>query len=141
YNNFGVMLQTIGRFDEAERAFRRALQFRERLLSVSPDDPDYREDLASCHNNLGNLLPLLGRSNAAEEANVKAISLREELAAEFPKSSRIRSNLGGSLNNLADLLSKRGDHVQAKHMVENAIAHQQAAMQLIQNNTTFPQSI
>jgi tetratricopeptide (TPR) repeat protein len=94
HNNLGNLLQATGRVAEAEKAYRQALQLRERLVAEHPQVPQYRQELATTHNNLGVLLQATGRVAEAEKAYRQALQLREQLVAEHPQVPRIPPGTG-----------------------------------------------
>ena len=67
-NNLGNLYADTERRDEAETAYRSAIEIRQRLAIQFPDNPDYQSDLATTYNNLAALLTLSDRLNEAEIA-------------------------------------------------------------------------
>jgi tetratricopeptide (TPR) repeat protein len=91
--NLGVLLKRTGRTKDAEEAYRRCLEIRERLADDFPAWPDYRDLLASIHNNLALLFEATKQPAKAEEHFRTSIGIREKLADEFPKLADNRQNL------------------------------------------------
>jgi serine/threonine protein kinase/tetratricopeptide (TPR) repeat protein len=90
----------LGKPDEAEKAYRAALDLFRELPTGFAGRPECRRDLAICYNNLGNLLKETGRQPQARTAYGKALALRQRLAAEFPADPDYRQDLSDSYDNL-----------------------------------------
>jgi len=69
--NLGLVLQSLGKFDEAEATYRQA-------ITLKPD-------FAEARSNLGNTLQELGRLEEAEESYRHAVALRPDLALAHQK--------------------------------------------------------
>jgi len=80
--NLGATLHDLGRFDEAETCFRRAIQL--------------MPNLADAHYNLGNTLKNLGRLEEAKACYRKALQLKPDFAGAY-------SNLGIALQETGNL--------------------------------------
>jgi tetratricopeptide (TPR) repeat protein len=120
HNNHGAMLQRLGRWQEAEEAFRQALALRSGYLEarynlalalqatnrLQEAEAEYRQALAihpahaESHHNLGNVLKVLGRLPEAEVAYRQALAIRPQ----YPL----------ALNNLASVLHLRERYVEAE---------------------------
>ncbi len=81
-SNYGAILQGLGKSEEAEKWFRKAIEL----------NPDY----AKAHANLGNILSNLGKLQEAEISQRKAIELNPDFA-------EAHSNLGNILKDLGKL--------------------------------------
>src|SRR5207253_2341092 len=55
HRNLGVVFQLTMRLSEAEKAFRKALDILDKLVSDFPNEPRYRQGQALCLNGLGSL--------------------------------------------------------------------------------------
>ena len=66
YNNIGITLQELGKFNEAEASYKQAIALK----------PNYTE----AHNNLGEALNELGKLNEAEASYKQAIALKPDFA-------------------------------------------------------------
>jgi len=82
FSNYGVILQNLGKFNEAEHSYRKAIEI----------NPDYAEALS----NLGDILRNLGKFKEAEKYTRKAIKIKPNFAGAY-------SNLGSILRNLNKL--------------------------------------
>ncbi len=82
FSNYGVILQDLGKLQEAELSYRKAIQI--------------KPDFADAHSNLGSILQDLGKLQEAELSLRKAIELN-------PNFANAHSNLGNILNDLDKL--------------------------------------
>jgi serine/threonine protein kinase/tetratricopeptide (TPR) repeat protein len=128
HNNRGNLLYALGKFDEAEAAYRIALKIKGQLADEFPDAPTYRWEFARSHNNLGLLLKDLGRLDEAETAFRKALGIQVPLAPKLPGDPARRHDLASSHNNLAILLKaqKRYAEAETAHAVAQDLYRQLA---------------
>ena len=130
YYNLGVLLARQQRFDEAEQAYRQAIDLKSDLAGaynnlgillrkqqrVDEAEQAYRQaiecksDFAEAYNNLGNLLADQQRLDEAEQAYRQAIDLKSDLA--------------GAYNNLGNLLRKQQRVDEAEQAYRQALEHQ-----------------
>ena len=130
HNNHGVMLQRLGRLQEAEDAFRQALALHPEYLQacynlalvlqatnrLQDAEAGYRRALtiqpahAESQHNLGNVLKALGRLPEAEAAYRQALAIRPQ----YPL----------ALNNLANVLRQRERYIDADLVCRQALALQ-----------------
>jgi tetratricopeptide (TPR) repeat protein len=92
HNNLGNTLKELGRLDEAEASYTKA-------IALKPD-------FAEAHNNLGITLKELGRLDEAEASYTKAIALKSDFA-------EAHSNLGITLKELGRLDEAEASYTQA----------------------------
>ena len=129
HNNLGNVLKAAGRLDEAETAYRRALEIR----------PDY----ADAHYNLGILLEAMGRPSEAEAAyqnaldatpgfvlarfnhanTLKALGRLDEAIAEYRATIETAPDHAGAHNNLGSALHEAGRTDDAVAAYRRAIEH------------------
>jgi tetratricopeptide (TPR) repeat protein len=91
----------------AEHSARRTMEVAQRLVSLAPDNRNYRIGLSTAHNTLGTMLMNAGRLEDAVESYRKAIAIREQLVAEEPNNIEFRRNLLVAYGNLGDVLDYR----------------------------------
>jgi serine/threonine protein kinase/Flp pilus assembly protein TadD len=96
-----------------------------------------RQWLAGAYLLLGWLLREAGQTQEAEEAYRKALPLWEKLVQDFPKNAAHKSSLASTLNNLALRLHDRGAAAEARQLLEQAIKHRKAALDLDPDNATY----
>jgi eukaryotic-like serine/threonine-protein kinase len=120
-NNYGNLLKTLGKRDEAEAEFRAAVALQEKLAADHPGVPQYRQELATSHHNLGVLLAGAGRRSEAEAEYRTALAVREKLAADHPDVPQYRLELVPSYNTLALLLRDGGDPQAALGWLDRAV--------------------
>ena len=70
------------------------------------------------------------QSEESEQLQRRSLEIMEKLAAEYPKVPDYRSSVGAGLNNIALLLMDRGDWEEARQLLEQAIVHQTAALEI-----------
>jgi serine/threonine-protein kinase len=114
YKRLAYVRQEMGEKEEALADYREMETIFARLLAAFPDQPAYRQGLATSHNNLGNLLRDLGRHGEAEKEYRAGLALQEKLAEQFPTQSAYRQELAGSHNNLGNLLRDLGRRGEAE---------------------------
>jgi len=83
-NNMGVLLSDQGHLLLAEQSFERAIGILEALTKKSPENWEYKVELASFYNNLSFLLWSEGKEKLAAQTNHQALDLLEELATPTP---------------------------------------------------------
>jgi eukaryotic-like serine/threonine-protein kinase len=129
YSRMGRMHQTLGRSQDGENAYRRAVALGQQLAVDFPTRPEYRQELASSHNRLGVLLRATGRLPKAEAAFTEALAILKQLAADFPTRPEFRQALAGINNNLGNLLvaTARLPEAEAAHAEALAIRKQLVA--------------
>jgi nephrocystin-3 len=82
-NSLGNVLSELRRFEEAEEAYREALEIRRRLAEKEPQV--YEPDVAMTLNNLGLVLSDLRRLEEAEGAFREALGIYRRLADKEPQ--------------------------------------------------------
>jgi hypothetical protein len=87
-------------------------------------------------NRLGMLLEV-SRPNEAETVLREALTVRHKLVADHPTVADYESDLGGICHNLGDFLAKQGKLVEARQLLVEAIARQQAALKSKPHNPVY----
>jgi tetratricopeptide (TPR) repeat protein len=110
----------------AEKAFRRALAIRERLVADFPAEPAYCLNLAQSYDALGQLLTdpyrAPGRYDEAEAFLDKAVNLLKRLVADYPPAPEYQMELAHSYQSLGILLEERGRAREAEQAYRQGIA-------------------
>ncbi len=140
HNNLGILLGKNGRPQDAEAAFRVALALYKELAADFPNQPKNRQDLAASHNNLGLLLRATGRLQDAEAAFGEALRLQKQLAVDFPMVPDLQYSLAGTLDNLAGLRYGRKDVDEARQLLQQSVAHFQAALKANPRDPVYRES-
>jgi serine/threonine protein kinase/Tfp pilus assembly protein PilF len=109
-----------GRYQEAERLYRQALEVQERLVAQLPGDPFIR---ASWGDTIGNLAAFLNgdRHGEAEMLCRRGVAGMKSALAQFPSDSRCRANLAWLLGNYSYLLADADRHAEARPVMEQAV--------------------
>ncbi|MBL37426.1 MAG: hypothetical protein CMP07_03345 [Xanthomonadales bacterium] len=115
-DNIGLSLYSLGRFEAAERRFRRVLELRRESLPETAD-------LASAHNNLALALAGLDRREEAVEHYTTALEIRRRVLGDSHPDTTF------SLTNLATLLTQMGDYERAEAMYLEALAQRRQAFE------------
>ncbi len=118
----GRIYVALGRWADAEAAFRASLRVGERLANEYPGEPRYRATLAATHNNLGLAVADRGRRAEAEAEFRAALALDERLAAEYPGEPAYRARLASTHGNLGLLLKMLGRRAEAEPEYRAALA-------------------
>jgi Flp pilus assembly protein TadD len=105
------------------------------LAGRASHDPQPRLEVARSHDQRAAALEASGRSAAAEAAFREALTVARRLADDFPKSPWCHRELAGALHNLARLALADHRLAEANQLVEDAMRHQQKAMDLQPNDT------
>jgi tetratricopeptide (TPR) repeat protein len=116
------------RAEEAEQAFRQALQIYDRLEADFGSMADTDTTAADLRNNLGDFLVRTGRPEKAEAVLRQALAARERLAARFPDVPSLGAVLGVVQINLAESLRDQGRYTEACELARRAVAHEQVAL-------------
>ncbi len=95
----GNLYSAFNRFDDAENAYREALNIYKKLAEKNPDA--YLPDLAMTQNNIGNSYSALKRFDDAEKAYREALKIRKELAEKNPDA--YLPDLAMTQNNIGNL--------------------------------------
>jgi tetratricopeptide (TPR) repeat protein/tRNA A-37 threonylcarbamoyl transferase component Bud32 len=123
YQRMGRMNQILGRSQDSEKAYRRAVALGQQLVADFPNQPEFRLELALSHNALGVLLLRANRRpREAESAYVEAMTILRQLAADFPTRYEFRQALAGIQNNLGNLLFETGRPTEAESVQAEALA-------------------
>lgn len=129
--------QTELRFVEAEKAYRQVIT----LLEKSPvtDSKKHRQQLAEARYDLGLLLANAKRPKEAEKTYRLGLEQWKNLVNDFPDEIRYSIKLGGILNNLAIVRRDVGDFKEARSLIEQAIVHQEKALESSPDDATSRQ--
>jgi tetratricopeptide (TPR) repeat protein len=94
-----------------------------------PDKHPFQKELACCLSNWGNALYEAGQRAKAEHAFARAAALFGALAGRFPAVLEYQSDWAGALHGQAQVLAQRGEKQQACRLLEQALDHQEKAVQ------------
>jgi nephrocystin-3 len=108
-NYFAEKLREDGKYEGAEKLYRKALEITERVLG------DEHPNTGACLNNLATLLYKTGDYAGAEPLYRKALDITEN------KMGKEHLDTGTALNNLALLLDKKGDYSEAEELYRRAL--------------------
>ncbi|MCS7167535.1 MAG: tetratricopeptide repeat protein [Gemmatales bacterium] len=120
--NLGRLYQALRQHQASEQAYRQAAVLFGALVAEHPQEPLYRQLLASTHNNLGVLLRHAGRIREAETCCQQALSLRTQLVAEYPQVPQYRHELASTHHNLATLWQQAGRFEEAAASYQQSVA-------------------
>jgi tetratricopeptide (TPR) repeat protein len=107
-NSLGSVLQDLGRLDEAEQQYRRALRMIEKQFG--PDDPD----LVFALNNLGGLMMVRGRLSEAARLRERSLEMRERSYPAADPAVLL------AVENLASVRFAQKQFTEAQHLFERA---------------------
>ena len=121
YLQFGDMQKMLGQDRAAEPAYLAAIRIFQNLGDSSPDNAEYRHNLAHSYNHLGNLLrEKFGRIAEAEQAFRQALAITRKLNADFP--DEYTGWIAGRLNNIGITLHQTGRLAEAESVHREALA-------------------
>ena len=109
--------ENLGRYGEAEKNHKEALEIQRRLADSNPDA--YLPDLAMTLNNIANLQVDLGRYGEAEKNHKEALEIRRRLADSNPDA--YLPDLAVTLNNIAVLQVRLGRYGEAEKNHKEAL--------------------
>ena len=104
----GELQNNLGKYAEAETAYRRAIELFGQLARTAQDAAQYNQALAKSHRSLGSLLSSTGRLPESEEQQRLAVSLCQALATQFPENPQYQSDLAKSHDGLGGVLASHG---------------------------------
>jgi serine/threonine protein kinase len=104
YRRVGDIHQTLGQYEQAEQAYRNAIDVLRGLADEFSGSPDYESKVAVSENGLGAVLRALGRHGQAEDAFRRAADIFLALADDFPMEPSYVKALAGTYNNLGHVL-------------------------------------
>jgi tetratricopeptide (TPR) repeat protein len=84
YKQLGDINKELGQYEQAEQAYRKAIEVFGELTDEFPDEENYRMELAISENALGFVLQELGLHEEADDAYRTGIEVSGALAADFP---------------------------------------------------------
>ncbi|MEW4569952.1 tetratricopeptide repeat protein [Tautonia sp. JC769] len=113
----GDISARLGRFDEAERAYREAID----ALAAMPHTGAAHRVLAEARSNLGDLLGALGRADEAEPMLRQSIATCEAIAGHEPPSPANALAIAAAEAELAELLKLSGRFDEAETVYRSAI--------------------
>ncbi len=121
HNNFGSLLQKMGRHAEAEAELRRSIQVSARLVNAFPGSPGFAVTLAGTYGNLGHYLRERGRPQDALEWVGKGIDLLVEIQRKSPGDAHARAFLCNDYCWRAYAFDDLGRHAEAARDWHNAL--------------------
>ncbi len=137
HGGLGNLLWETHRATEAEAAYREALALQRVLAADFPSRPDFRFELAQSHHNLGDLFQASSRPREAEASYREALERLRPLATEPSARPDFRNELAATLGDLGRLLRDDKDLLGARRVLEEALAHHQAALRALPENPVF----
>jgi tetratricopeptide (TPR) repeat protein len=131
YDRLGHLLRDTGQLQEAEAAYRLAVEFYEKIVAASPTAADYREVLADTHRRLATLAgtdPL--RFEEAEKHHRQEVAHREKLAVDFPTKPAYRQQIADSHRLWGLQLWDFGRLPEAEQALREGIEHYESYLRL-----------
>ncbi|MCA9215699.1 MAG: protein kinase [Planctomycetales bacterium] len=120
--SLGGLLQSQGRFTEAESTLRLAIETQEQLSRRYPTDPAFTFQHASALSHLAVLLQKHGDYEAALNTTNQGIEYLGRLTKQFPDRVNFRTALAQLQNDLGSLYSRNDKAEEAAEQFKNAIA-------------------
>jgi tetratricopeptide (TPR) repeat protein len=117
----GEIQNKLGKYAEAEAAYRRAIEIFAQLARDAQDSAKYNQSLAKTRCGLGSLLFDTGRPQEAEQEYRLALTLCQALAAQFPDDSQYQLDLAKSHDGLGVLLNDTGNCGQAREAFRQSL--------------------
>jgi serine/threonine protein kinase/Tfp pilus assembly protein PilF len=133
-HNLGDWHRHQNQWEEARRLMEEAIRYDRQALEDNPRNSEFLQGLRRDYLDLIAVLEPLGRAAEVEEAFRQLVAAYEEFGVERLEAAGLRSDLGAFLHNLAQRHKERGELEQARELLEKAIAHQRAALQVNPEN-------
>jgi serine/threonine protein kinase/tetratricopeptide (TPR) repeat protein len=121
FNNLAIGLRAQGQPVEAEKALRRSVDIKAKLVGDFPTVPKYRRQLAASLNNLALALGELKQREEASAALKQALTLQEKLVADFPGVPMYAVELAGTCSNMGRLVGDDGQLEQSLPWLKKSI--------------------
>jgi tetratricopeptide (TPR) repeat protein len=118
----GKIRENLGLHQDAETAYRRAVQLAAELAADFPAAPAYRHELARSQSILGMLLSETGRLKEADKAYLDALAVQKQLTADSPAVPEFREELATSYSAFGTLCKETGRLKEAEHALRAAVA-------------------
>jgi tetratricopeptide (TPR) repeat protein/tRNA A-37 threonylcarbamoyl transferase component Bud32 len=109
----GIILDTLGHRDDAERAFRRSVEVGKGLVKDFPDVPEYENGLAVWQRNLAELLMMRGKTQAARSVAQDAVQHARNAVRQASQNAAYRKTLSDACQFLAEVLVELQEHAAA----------------------------
>jgi tetratricopeptide (TPR) repeat protein len=135
--NLALLRMDQGQLPEARKLLQQAIAHKQAALKASPNHAEYRLSLHTGWLTFAETLERLGERAEAEAAYRQSLEVLQRSPADFRSLSEAQSGLGATLNNLSMLLMDRGEVVDARQLLEEAVEHQQRALQAQPRNPTY----
>ena len=110
--------QDLGRYDDAEAAYRQALAAHERLAEQFPGEVNHRQDLAATLLNFGRFWRVAHRDPQAEELLVRAADLLGDLLREQPDRPRSIATYRDTLRALCQVFIQSHQFAKAEPVMD-----------------------
>jgi serine/threonine protein kinase len=137
--NLAKLLRGRGDLVGACQLLQQAVSHQQAALQTNPRHPTYHEFLWKHYARLGSTWSLLGEHGKADAVYQEAQSCFARLTKDWPASPEYASDLGALLSDWAILKHRRGEVVEASRLLEQAIGHQQFALQANPKDPTYRQ--
>lgn len=139
YTNLGILLGGAKKDAEAETAYREAVRILSSLADI-PGRPSFRRTWASSLTNLVEFLQHRGRTSDAVQSARQVVQIWKRLAEDFGTNPDYQSAVATRLHDLA-ILVREQEPKEAQRLLQEAIAHQQAALRLDSNRQDFRRAL
>jgi tetratricopeptide (TPR) repeat protein len=137
-HNLARVLMARKQWGKARSQLEQAVIHQRAALALNPRHQMYREFLRNHCTALFSVCMQLGDPTEAEKASREAIRVMTELLRDYPGLAAYQSDLGAAMHNLAaQVLLKRGAVVEGRHLLEQAVVHQRAALKTNVEHPTY----
>jgi tetratricopeptide (TPR) repeat protein len=134
--NLGSILSSLGRQKEADEAYGRALSVYQDLMARSPDEPEFRLQMAYLQRQRGiRLAP--EKAEEAEAALRKSCEFYEKLARDYPEILSYQYEWSRSLYFFSDLLDHAGKRSESESTWRQAVEIAKRLVQQAPNDSDY----
>lgn len=136
-NNLAIVLEQVGRMDQAAEIQHRAMVIQEKRLEAAPGDPGERESLWMFRFRYAQSLQYLGRWRESLEMYRLALEQMEQIVLEYPANSGFALWLLASNHGIANALKSVGETDEAEKVYLRLFSSQDAFAQKFPESTAI----
>jgi serine/threonine-protein kinase len=135
--NMGHLNRELHRYDDALTAFNDCRETREQLVRLRPDDPRWRNDLATAWFNVARIQSFRKRRDDETTSYERSREIREQLVRDYPQNVTFRNDLGTTLVNLGNTYAQTGHTEEALATLRRAVEQKRLAFTAVPKSADY----